>query len=165
MYDHETGSLWPQLWMGAVSGTEAAKSTWLVQHPATETTWGKWRELHPDTLVLSSDTGYARDYTSYPYGSYRTDDGNTFRETTPPPDGRYPNKAMVFGLVDRAAGAARAYPHVDLAQKLGERGVLNDSFNGRPIVVVFEKDSQLVLVFDALTADGKLTFDAASFAP
>lgn len=163
MYDHVTDALWPQLWMGAVSGSP--KGTWLTQLPISEMTWAKWKELHPDTLVISSRTGYSRDYSAYPYGDYRTDDGDTFRTTTPPPDPLYPNKAMTFGLADRPSGAAKAYVHGDLASKAGVRSATNDSFSGRPIVVVYEQASQLVLAFEAQTPEGTLTFDAQGYAP
>lgn len=163
MYDHVTSSLWPQLWMGAVSGS--SNGDWLEQLPVTETTWAKWKELHPDTLVISSDTGYSRDYTAYPYGDYRTDNADTFRSTTPSPDPLYPNKAMTFGLADRATGAAKAYVHDDLAAKAGSRSVTNDMFDGRPIVVVYDQSAKLVLVFEAETPEGTLTFDALDYAP
>ncbi|MFQ5628272.1 MAG: DUF3179 domain-containing (seleno)protein, partial [bacterium] len=39
--------------------------------PVVETTWKKWRELYPNTTALSKDTRFNRDYTAYPYASYR----------------------------------------------------------------------------------------------
>lgn len=162
MYDHQTESLWPQLWMGAVSG--ANQGTWLTMMPLSQMTWVAWRALHPDTLVLSANTGYDRDYTQYPYGDYRTNDASTFRVTDPLPDPRYPNKAMTFGLIDRPSGAARAYVYSDLAASAGTSVAVNDEFGGRPVVVVYERDAQLALVFDRETADGTLTFDAAVLA-
>ena len=35
------------------------------------TRWGKWKTAHPDTLVLSDDTGFERDYTQDRYEEYR----------------------------------------------------------------------------------------------
>jgi hypothetical protein len=165
MYDHETSSLWPQLWMGAVSGSEGAAHTWLVSMPAFEMTWAKWKELHPDTLVLSRNTGQGRDYTRYPYGDYRTNDADTFSATNPPPDPLYRNKAMTFGLADRPGGLARAYVHADLASKAGTRSVTNDTFAGRPIVILYEEAAQLALAFESQTPEGALTFDARDYSP
>ena len=167
MYDHNTDSLWPQLWMGPVAGDQARSGVWLKQLPLSEMTWKRWKALHPETLVLSEQTGSSRNYTSYPYGAYRTDNSNTFRVTDPLPDPMYPNKAMTFGLIDRAKGAAKAYVHTDLEAQ-GDRVVLNETFDGKAIVVVFEKESKLVLAFESpiSTKTGKpLTFEAAAFQP
>ncbi|MFU8832918.1 MAG: DUF3179 domain-containing (seleno)protein, partial [Wenzhouxiangella sp.] len=37
-------------------------STQLTMLPMTMTDWATWRKAHPDTLVLSTDTGFDRDY-------------------------------------------------------------------------------------------------------
>ncbi|WP_311137546.1 DUF3179 domain-containing protein [Streptomyces sp. I6] len=68
MYDRQTGSQWPQLIGTAVSGPLAG--TELSTVPLVWTTWKQWRTAHPDTRVLSTDTGALRGYGSDPYGSY-----------------------------------------------------------------------------------------------
>ena len=35
--------------------------------------WSDWKSLYPDTLVLTTDTGFSRAYSSDPYGDYYTD--------------------------------------------------------------------------------------------
>ena len=163
MYDHQSRALWPQLWMGAVSGAQT-DGVWLAQFPQSEMTWRRWKTLHPETLVLSDQTGYSRSYRSYPYGDYRTDDSDTFRRTDPLPDPAYPNKAMTFGLVDRQRGTAKAFLHADLAVR-GARVVLNEHFGDQPIVVVYDQEAELVVAFSAETPEGTLAFDAGSFTP
>ncbi len=68
MYDRQTGSQWPQLLGAAVDGP--LKGTKLDTVPLVWTTWQQWRAAHPDTEVLSTDTGALRSYGSDPYGSY-----------------------------------------------------------------------------------------------
>ncbi|MFJ4014397.1 DUF3179 domain-containing protein [Streptomyces sp. NPDC090026] len=68
MYDRQTGSQWPQLLGTAVGGP--LKGTKLDTVPLVWTTWKQWRTAHPDTEVLSTDTGALRSYGSDPYGSY-----------------------------------------------------------------------------------------------
>jgi hypothetical protein len=70
MYDRQTGSQWPQLLGQAVSGP--LKGTQLDTVPLVWTTWKQWRTAHPDTEVLSTDTGALRSYGSDPYGSYES---------------------------------------------------------------------------------------------
>lgn len=167
MYDHATESLWPQLWHGPVSGKQAETEQWLDLLPATETTWKRWRELHPDTVVLSDDTGSSRDYRAYPYGDYRTNNGDTFRVTEPRPDSAYPNKAMTFGLIDRGKSLFKAYVHADLAAK-GDPVVVEDTFDGLPILVVYDKSSNMVLAFESPTTGDppqRLSFTVQRFEP
>ena len=68
MYDRRTESLWSQIPGEAISGEYKGQK--LIQLPVVHTTWEDWRNQHPDTLALSTDTGYRRDYTSNPYGGY-----------------------------------------------------------------------------------------------
>lgn len=163
MYDHQTRSLWPQLWGAAVSGSAGETRASLVPLPMSEMSWVKWRELHPDTLVLGERTGFSRDYRLYPYDDYATDHDTTFRETKPAPDPIYPNKAMTFGLVEASSGAARAYVHADLAAATGGQGVVRDLFAGRPVAIIYDAAARLVIVFDARTAEGELELEAARF--
>ena len=51
----------------------ASVGTDLKMLPVMEMTWEKWKEIHPDTKVISSGTGFSRNYTTsgYPYGDPR----------------------------------------------------------------------------------------------
>lgn len=68
MYDRATESDWPQISGQAVRGP--LRGAALEREPLVWTTWGRWRDRHPDTPVLSTDTGFVRNYRSDPYGSY-----------------------------------------------------------------------------------------------
>ena len=52
----------------AVSGPR--KGERLVSVPIEHTTWADWKKQHPQTKVLSRDTGFRRDYGRSPYGDY-----------------------------------------------------------------------------------------------
>ena len=61
------------------------------------TTWKEWRTRHPDTQVLSLDTGYQRDYREgAAYSDYFATQRLMF--TVPKPDQRLPNKAEILAL-------------------------------------------------------------------
>jgi len=71
MYDQQTHSLWNQFTGRPVVGPLTGSGIELDVLPVTITQWQDWRARHPDTKVLSLDTGYERDYTpGQPYGSY-----------------------------------------------------------------------------------------------
>lgn len=68
MYDRETDSWYPQM---AGLGVKGPLKGWaLSEFRVTWTTWERWKTVHPDTQVLTEDTGHARNYSRDPYGSY-----------------------------------------------------------------------------------------------
>jgi hypothetical protein len=84
--------------------------------PSNRTTWKTWRKRHPDTLVLSTETGYYRDYSRDPYaGYYRAGTiwfpvGEVRKDLSP--------KERVIGI--EVKNETRAYPLAQL-QKKAER--------------------------------------------
>lgn len=97
MYDEETKSLWSTLEGEPVVGPLVDKGIRLVPLYAVTTTWGKWKKLHPDTTVLSLDTGFERDYgEGVAYRKYFGDDKLMFE--VPLHDDRLKNKAQVLAI-------------------------------------------------------------------
>lgn len=110
MYDRETDSRWPQMLGTAVSGPLTGRS--LERFRIVWTSWKQWQQQHPDTLVLSRQTGYARDYFRDPYNSsynppsgYYAEGGPTF--PTLNKDSRLGPKEIVTGA--RTADGAVAF--------------------------------------------------------
>lgn len=95
LYDRATGSLWSQLLKRAVTGP--MKGEELVQVPAQYTTWGHWLEQYPGSLLLSTETGYARDYGGDLYSGYRQ--LPVVHYATDHQDWRLPAKDWVFGII------------------------------------------------------------------
>ncbi len=73
MYDRDTGSLWSQINGTAIAGEHRGKV--LEEVDIVWTTWEKWRAANPETQVLTEDTGFLRNYSRDPYGSYNPDGG------------------------------------------------------------------------------------------
>lgn len=76
MYDRADDSLYAQPWAMGVVGPAVNQS--LDRIPAVKTTLANWLEAHPDSQILSPDTGYERNYFRYPYGSYDTNETLVF---------------------------------------------------------------------------------------
>jgi len=77
MYDRKTESLWQQITGKAIMGPALGGS--LKQVPVTMTTWENWRASHPDTTVLSPETGFDMDYgDSRRYADYEESDRLAF---------------------------------------------------------------------------------------
>jgi hypothetical protein len=133
LYDRNTESLWSQILGKAVAGKQVGKS--LTPIPISHTTWRDWRETHPDTLVMSDDTGHARDYSRNPYAGYEDSRQTYFAVNNEAPDNYHP-KEVVLGLgVD---GIYKAYPFIELEKQGKVR--FSDSVNGTRFN--FEWDAQ-----------------------
>ena len=135
MFDEETGSLWSTLEGRPVVGELVEAGLQLLSRPVVTTTWGEWRAEHPETTVLSLDTGHARDYAEgAAYRDYFSHDTLYFQ--VPDDDRRLKNKAEVLTLRVRPAAGGDAVP-VAIAQDLLHRtAVYHLEIAGRRLVVV-----------------------------
>jgi Protein of unknown function (DUF3179) len=140
MYDRQTQSLWSQILSQAVSGP--MKGTILPAVAVTHTTWADWRQRYPDTLVLSMDTGFNRNYQANPYDGYEKENSIMFPVRFRS-EGYHP-KEQVLGLV--LDGKAKAYPFVELAKGSGD---LNDTLAGQKIHVRYNHAHKSAEIFDA----------------
>ena len=62
MYDSETHSLWNQFTGRPVVGSLVGSGIKLKTRPVVISDWKRWKQAHPDTKVLSRETGFDRDY-------------------------------------------------------------------------------------------------------
>ena len=58
--------------------------------------WGRWKAAHPDTLVLSTDTGFEEDYSTDRFAEYR-DSTRLFMPISNSDDRLHP-KTVVYGF-------------------------------------------------------------------
>ncbi|MFQ6010653.1 MAG: DUF3179 domain-containing (seleno)protein [Nitrososphaerales archaeon] len=126
MYDRKTNSYWSQVTGQAVVGELTGFA--LRQVPIDTIRWGDWKVLHPDTEVLSQDTGKSRPYGRDPYGGYYIGDGPFF--PVGHIDGRRGVMEIVYGILE--AGKSKAYP---VSEVVDAGGLVNDLFNDRSFLV------------------------------
>ncbi len=149
MYDHQTDSLWSHLVGAAVKGPMDGNK--LKPMESTFTRWGTWMGLYPDSKVLTSGRPFPLSLGRDPYESYYSS-ADTGIIPTRLSDKRVYPKEYVLGLV--IDGKAKAYPY----SVLSKQPVVNDVFQGIPILAVFEKDSATGMVFKRQVKDRVLTF-------
>lgn len=130
LYDRQTESLWSQIGKHAISGL--MKGTRLQAIPLQHTTWADWRERYPGTLVLSTDTGHARDYSRSPYSGYEKSSDVFFPVRNH--DTRYHPKESVLGV--EIDGRFKAYPFVELEKSDGQ---VRDRLGGRTVTVTYDR--------------------------
>jgi hypothetical protein len=143
MYDRQTDSQWPQILGIAIDGKN--KGTVLDEIPLAWTHWSRWRRRHPDTLVLSTDTGYFRSYGKDPYGSY--DKSGSYYNSGGPlfpvmaKDDRFGPKQVVIGI---KVNGKQMVLH---KQPLRVKKLINTSLGGVPLVAFYDSDLDFVRVF------------------
>ena len=139
LYDRQTQSLWSQLMRLAISGPHQGKR--LSSLPVLHTTWQDWQKKHPDTLVLSTATGFKRNYSNSPYADYINSPQIMFPVTSS--SRRYHPKEQVFGL--EIAGQFKAYPFIELEKS---PATFTDTVNGQLLTVRYDSKHKSAAAFD-----------------
>lgn len=161
MYDRGTERWWPQVLATSIPSPwnpdRANRS--LREQRLVWTTWDRWKSTHPDTVVLTEDTGFARNYDGDPYGAYNHPDRSGYYSPEAAPmfrslsdDDRYPPKTVVMGA-RTAEGAVAFRKRSLLAQHL-----MAGELAGTPVLAVHEPQLDTGYVY--LNPDGhEFTFD------
>ncbi len=139
MYDHQTESLWSQISMEAVAGPltgSRLEPIYLVH-----TTWGEWIGEHPKSPVLSTQTGYLRDYSRDPYEGYAQRRDLMFDVTHFDPT--YHPKAWVVGVEIDGVSKAYAFSELDRA-----KSPVRDHVNGQALLIHFSRRATSATVSD-----------------
>lgn len=129
MYDRDLETWWSQIMATGIDGPQIGSS--LDEFRVIWTTWERWQDRYPDTLLLTEDTGWARRYGTDPYGSYN------------PPSGYYADEDLMYQVL---AEDDRLHPK-DVV--IGART--------ESAAIAFEKDSLL----EARVLTGQLEEDTA----
>ena len=156
MYDRVGGAVFgPQL--SAVGKCSIWRNKSLSLMPVQEMSWGRWKELYPDTKVVSANTGYGRNYFVYPYGSYAELLSNELLFPMNVDDSR-PIKERVLAIrLDGTDG--RGFPFGELAE-IGDVVALNELVGGVPTAIFYESvDGETAIAFDARVDGQTLTFE------
>lgn len=140
MYDQETKSLWNQFTGRPVVGPLTGSGIELEVLAVAITSWSSWLDQHPDTKVLSLETGHDRDYTpGRPYGAYFASSDLMFPALVE--DERLEAKDYVYAV--RVDGLAKAWPLTDFE---GGR-IVNDRIGNLRVVLIGDAETRTVRAF------------------
>ncbi len=154
MYDKETNSLWNQFTGRPVVGPLTGSGIELKILPVVITRWDKWYKAHPDSKVLSEETGFYRDYRpGRPYAEYFNSPDLMFPALVR--DKRLAPKDYVYAVRVLGAGGnwvEKAWPLTDF----NGYKVKNDRIGDKRVVLIGDAASRTVRAYEA----GDLTFTA-----
>ena len=140
LYDRQTESLWSQLMSKSVSGPMVGEELSMIS--TENTSWEKWSEKHPNSMVLSFDTGYVRDYNRNPYPNYDSSSAVLFPISDS--NALFHPKEKVLGL--ELNGKFKAYPFSEL--KKADESVIYDMFQGQSLKIVFDSEHRSGEILD-----------------
>lgn len=139
LYDRQSESLWSQIEMKAVSGTQSGKPLKYIN--TTHTSWKAWVKDNPNTLLLSQETGFTRNYSQSPYSSYALSDQLMFPVNNINKD--LPNKELIIGV--NIDAKFKAYPLRTLKK---QKGKVMDQLAGQTILIKYDVVGESATVFD-----------------
>lgn len=138
LYDRETETLWDQIGgtgiVGSLTGTK------LDFVGVSMTTWGRWRESYPETLVLAQPDWYDGDYSADRYADYRASANLMFPVLQE--DERVHPKTVVYGF--NIDGEAVAF-----AEGLLRNGDVEHGVGGHDLTVSMGADGDVRAVSDS----------------
>ncbi len=135
MYDKDTQSLWNTTWGTPVIGPLAGNDIQLERSYLVTTTWGEWKRRHPETTVLSLQTGYQRDYDEgVAYNAYFSTDELMFAISTS--DTRLKNKDEVLALTFPAHSSKTMAISADY---LGNRPLYSNALDKLTFIVLTDR--------------------------
>jgi hypothetical protein len=147
MYDRLTGSLWSQALGEGIVGNHAGES--LKRIPFDVAYWKDWKQLYPNSMILSTDTGFTRPYGADPYGDYYTSDQLFFPISNI--DKRLGLKEMVVGVGN--GGQYKAY----VLSQIESAKVINDKL-GNKSIALFSLYPRMVRAFSSIVNGHTLNF-------
>jgi len=142
MFDRKTNTLWNQFTGQPVIGPLAGSDSRLKIRSLVTTSWADWKANHPETQVLSLQTGYIRNY----------DSGFVYWEYFASPELMFPafvrdesvlkRKDFVFGIRD--VGSAKAWP----VEAFHNNRLINDAVGSKGVVLIGDADTRTVRAYE-----------------
>lgn len=136
MYDRGTESRWPQILGRSIQGPYRGQSLQEIQ--ITWTTWGDWKKAHPDTVVLTENTGAARNYGRDPYVE----------------DGIYSSRQLAFPVMYQNDDYHPKKTVIGARSKHGALAVFKDTLREEQLIELTLNEVPYVAVYDALLDTG-----------
>jgi Protein of unknown function (DUF3179) len=150
MYDRTTKSLWSQAVGQGIVGKYAGQK--LQRIPFDIAYWKDWKQLYPNSKILSKDTGFSRPYGADPYGDYYTSNQLYF------PISHHDNR---LGLKEKVIGFENSERQYTIAYRLKQiesNKVINDEGNGKSIAL-FSLHPAMVRAFNRIVDGNVLDFE------
>jgi Protein of unknown function (DUF3179) len=150
-YDRATNSNWSQMKMKCVNGK--LEGTDFDYIHTFETSWKTWKKIFPNAQVVASNTGFNRQYSAYPYGTYRSDESLIFPIANE--NNELSLKERVHGIIDDDKVYAIRFSLFENGTKLYTKQIGANNY----IIVGSKSDNFIVSFFNTLQDGTTLNFE------
>ncbi len=144
-YDRISGSYWSQMLNQSIRGVRVEEA--IERISVVEVRWQNFKQTYPEAKVLTRNTGFDRDYNSYPYGGYRGSPDLLFPVSRR--DNRLFEKERVHGIQISNINRVYDFSHFD-----GQPFVY-DQFDSEEIVVFGNRKMGFMTSFHLTSIDGE----------
>jgi len=161
-YDRKTDSNYSQMQMRGVQGERKGKR--LSTFQVIQTTWKTWKHMFPKAKVLSSNTGYDRNYSQYLYGKEYLEENSKplfpiHAESEKVLGGR-PYKERVYGIFQKDTNIEKAQPETFVIDEFGNGiNLKNTLVGGTNYVVAGSSDLDFAVAFEKELSGKELDFE------
>lgn len=145
-YDRQTNSNWSQMRLDCVNGPLI--NTEIKTFQLLEIRWFAWKEIFPQSKVLSTNTGVDRPYGLYPYGDYKTNEDNLLFPLDID-DRRLNRKERVHGIIIDDVAKVYRFGSFTSANTL-----INDIINDQEVIIVGNATKNFIVSFYPQLEDG-----------
>ncbi len=144
-FDRGSKSNWSQMKLQCVNGQLIGNE--IETSKIIETTYKTWREMYPTSKLLSTNTGFGRQYGVYPYNNFKTSNDLIFPVSNE--DNRLHKKERVLGLI--AGGQTMAFVINSFSADVS---VKNVTFGGEEFVVIGSSGKNYAAAYKRKLDDG-----------
>jgi hypothetical protein len=149
MFDYETESLWPIVYGEAIDGELTGRK--LNNIPGSQImSWGAWKTLHPDTLVLSHHGSRTIGYDAYA-DYHKGEDTGIYPARNI--DKRLSTKTTVIGI--EVNDKHKAYPF----SLFNNTKIVTDKFQGLNLLVYRNNETGSIMVYDRKVDEHVIDFE------
>jgi len=152
-YDRKTESNWSQMRLQSVNGSLISK--FVNTFPLLETSWETAKNLFSGAKVVSENTGFSRNYGTYPYGSYRTNHSSLLFPVNHN-DSRVNSKERVLGLF--AGDETKAYRILDFQNS----DIVIESVGLKKFIIYGDLNKNIITAFDISNIPEDIEFTKSS---
>lgn len=152
LYDDKSTALWSQASGALVAGHDHATS--LARYPSLVVTWDSWKKAYPNGEVLSTETGFTRDYRRHPYGNYEKNTSLFFPVNKT--DTRLAAKELVYDYVFGETHVGATAKFLSFVKEPNYFSA--DAALGQADYVALVDDGNAVRVFNRTVGEETLTF-------
>ncbi len=145
-YDRLTDSNWSQMLNKSINGSFITEE--LETFKVVETTWGTWKRMYPETLVLSRNTGHNRNYGPALYGDYSVNNSNILFPIRND-DGRIEKKERLHGII--VNDQVKAFRFSSFTEGIT---TFNDTYRGQDLVITGSAVDDFIVSYRRDMPDG-----------